>query len=781
MKNISLLLLLFITGIVNAQSVIIPDANFKAKLLASDIGNFIAYGSTGYIKIDADNDGEIGIDEALAVTKLRISNASINDLTGIEEFTNLTYLDCNSNQLNALNISVLTGLTYLKCSYNAITSIDFSTLTNLETLDCTQNQLSSLNINSPSINQIIISNNLFTSLNLSTFSSLTLLSCNFNALTSIETPNTLVNLQCSHNQLTDLDLTGYSQLTYLDCSSNQLTSLIVFGCYILDTVIVESNNFTTLDFSESGTRVLSCDNNPLLDYVNLKNGILSQGTVTPSPPVLSFTNLPLLKFICVDEVEAELVLLAGVNPTQVAISSYCTFVPGGNYNTITGTIQFDADNNGCDVSDSIHPYEKINILDVNNIPGSSFINNSGNYTFYTLGGNYLLTPEVQNPTYFTVFPPFSTINFPLLDNSTQTQNFCITANGVHPDLEIIIVPTTAARPGFDSEYKLIYKNKGNQTQTGTINLIFDDDRTDFVSSLPNVDNQAVNALLWNYSSIQPFETRVIDFTLNINSPVENPAVNDGDILEFTSSINYALGDETPLDNVFELNQIVVNSFDPNDKTCLEGSIITPENVGKYVHYNINFENTGTADAINIVVKDIIDISKFDLSSIQLLYGSHPIETKMTGNSVEFIFKNINLPPSSIQPIGGHGNVLFKIKTLPTLLIGDVIANIANIYFDYNAPIETNEARSTIALLSNPSFTKDKSITVAPNPAKNKVVIAAKSNLKSIQFYDVEGRLLQTVLEDKTTSTLDISNKAKGVYFLKIITEAGSSVEKLIKE
>jgi hypothetical protein len=780
MKNISLLLL-FITGFVNAQSVNIPDANFKAKLLASDISNFIAYGSTGYIKIDANNDGDIDFLEALAVTKLRISNASINDLTGIEEFTNLTYLDCNSNQLSTLNISVLTGLTYLKCSYNAITFIDFSTLTNLQTLDCTQNQLSQLNINSPSINQINISNNLFTSLNLSTFSSLTLLSCNFNVLTSIETPNTLVNLECSHNQLTDLDLTGYSQLTYLDCSSNQLSSLIVYGCYVLDFANVESNNFTTLDFSESSTRVLSCDNNPLLDYVNLKNGVLSQGTVTPSPPVLSFSNLPLLKFVCVDEVEAELVLLAGVNPTLVSISSYCTFVPGGNYNTITGTIQFDADNNGCDSNDSTHPYEKINILDGNNIPGSSFINSAGNYTFYTLGGNYLLTPEVQNPTYFTVSPPFSTINFPLLDNSTQTQNFCITANGVHPDLEIIIVPTTAARPGFDSEYKLIYKNKGNQTQTGTINLSFDDDRTDFVSSLPNVDNQSLNALLWNYSSIQPFETRVIDFTLNINSPVEIPAVNDGDILEFTSSINYALGDETPLDNVFELNQIVVNSFDPNDKTCLEGRFITPENVGKYVHYNINFENTGTADAINIVVKDVIDISKFDLSSIQLLYGSHPIETKLTGNSVEFIFKNINLPPSSIQPIGGHGNVLFKIKTLPTLLIGDVIANIANIYFDYNAPIETNEARSTIALLSNPSFIKDKSITVAPNPAKNKVVISAKSNLKSIEFFDVEGRLLQTVLEDKTTSTLDISNKAKGVYFLKIISEAGSSVEKLIKE
>jgi transcriptional regulator with GAF, ATPase, and Fis domain len=41
-----------------------------------------------------------------------------------------------------------------------------------------------------------------------------------------------------------------------------------------------------------------------------------------------------------------------------------------------------------------------------------------------------------------------------------------------------------------------------------------------------------------------------------------------------------------------LNQTVVNSLDPNDKICLEGNKITPEMVGKYVHYSIHFENSG---------------------------------------------------------------------------------------------------------------------------------------------------------------------------------------------
>ena len=52
-----------------------------------------------------------------------------------------------------------------------------------------------------------------------------------------------------------------------------------------------------------------------------------------------------------------------------------------------------------------------------------------------------------------------------IDNSVATQNFCITANGVHPDLEIVIAPIVPARPGFTVEYKIVYRNKGNQVMS----------------------------------------------------------------------------------------------------------------------------------------------------------------------------------------------------------------------------------------------------------------------------------------------------------------------------
>ncbi len=350
------------------------------------------------------------------------------------------------------------------------------------------------------------------------------------------------------------------------------------------------------------------------------------------------------------------------------------------------------------------------------------------------------------------------------------------------DLEVVMTTVgPAARPGFDSNYMVVFKNKGVIDINAAINVTFDDARTDFVSSVPAISNQVPNVLTWNFSNLNPFETRVIAFTLNLNTPSENQPLNAGDILNFIGTSSIILGEETSEDNTFELNQTVVNSYDPNDKSCLEGNVITPEDIGKYVHYNINFENVGSADAVNVVIKDIIDTTMFDMNSLQLLYASHPVETKIGGNKVEFVFENINLPPSIINPIGGHGNVLFKIKTLPTLVVGDQIANTANIYFDYNAPIETNEARSTFTALNNANFVKDESITVAPNPAKNVITITSKNKIQTMQLFDVQGRILQTVSENKKITTLDISNKSDGIYFLKVTTEVGSSVEKLVKE
>jgi hypothetical protein len=48
----------------------------------------------------------------------------------------------------------------------------------------------------------------------------------------------------------------------------------------------------------------------------------------------------------------------------------------------------------------------------------------------------------------------------------------------------------------------------------------------------------LNNLSWNFTDLKPFETREIEVTLNVNSPMETPAVNN-EILNYTATITSA--------------------------------------------------------------------------------------------------------------------------------------------------------------------------------------------------------------------------------------------------
>ncbi|WP_294823866.1 T9SS type A sorting domain-containing protein [uncultured Flavobacterium sp.] len=469
-------------------------------------------------------------------------------------------------------------------------------------------------------------------------------------------------------------------------------------------------------------------------------------------------------FLCIDDGEQQTLPLwiqYGIN-----INSYCTFTPGGNYNVITGSLLFNNDGN-CDSSGSVISNIKLDIND--GTESGSTISSTGLYNFFTQGGTYTVTPDFEND-FFTITPPFAEITFTEVDSLVTTQNFCLTPNGNHPDLDVVIVPF-GARPGFDANYKIIYSNKGNQTLSGDIVFTYQEDVLDFVAANPPQDSSSSGTLTWNYTGLAPFQQREIFVTLNVNGPMEIPAINIDDVLDFTAAISPVTDDEMPGDNAFELKEIMVGSYDPNDITCLEGNSVHPDKIGEYLHYNINFENTGTAPATFIVVKDVIDTTQFDMATLQMINASHPVQATITGNKVEFRFDDINLGPE------GKGNVVFKIKTLNTLQINDDVTQQADIFFDYNWPIVTNEATTVFEVLRRGEFEKDNTVRIYPNPSNGLVNITAASGIKSVQLYDMQGRLLQA----GSNASFDISGRAAGMYFVRVLTEAGMKVEKVVKK
>ncbi len=699
----------------------------------------------------------------------------------VSALTNLKKLSCSTNNIAVLDVAPLLQLTLLSCRGNTIQTLAVTDLTNLIYLDCSHNQLSQLAIeNLNNLEYLNMEDNAITSANVSTLAHLNSLIVSRNPINTLDV-STLINLyqlSCAQNGLTSLTITQTNnpQLTTLDFGGNPMTSFDFSGCPNLETLKCGDNQFSTLDLSANPHITSAYDfAGENLTYINIKNG------VSDAWNFYDFIYCTSLTHVCGDEGDlSEITYQLSSNPdlSNVQISSYCTFNPGGVYNTIAGTQTYDVDNNGCSGSDPYVPWLKIAINDgVTN--GATFTNTAGNFSFFTLSGNFVITPVFEN-AYFTATPVSANINFPSLDGSTQIQNFCVTPLGIHNDVEVILISRGNTRPGYDASYDLIYRNKGNQIQSGNITLNYDDAVLDYVAASPTVDSQATNLLTWNYTNLMPFETKYIYLTLNLNSPTEIPAVNDGDILNFSATIAPVAGDETPDDNTIAYAETVVNSFDPNDKTCLEGNTITPEMVDDYLHYLIRFQNLGTTAAQNVVIKDIIDTTKFDMASLQLTGSSHPQVTKITGNKVEFQFENINLPAEIDDAPGSNGYVAFKIKTKNNLVIGNSVSNKADIYFDYNFPIETNTATSTVALLGVNSF-ENTSVNVTPNPTKNIVHITSKGNITSVQLFDVQGRILETMTTNDEAVDFDLSQKSSGVYFVKVYTAKGVRVEKLIKE
>lgn len=809
---------------VNAQIINFPDDGLRQTLLLPNQYQFTVNPATGFpynvpqpvarnvsgspMVVDSNYNGQIEVSEAQNVYTLDLTpmagqpigggpSYSFSNLSGLENFTNLRNLTCgsivtfqnsmpslisfgfSSNTLSNLNIIVsrFPNLTNLSCSGTNLIVADVSLLTNLKNLSIGNSSLATINVaQNTTLEYLYCESNQLTAIDVTQNINLKELRCGFNQISSlnISNNNALQVLYCYNNNLSNLNVSQNPDLIRLNCANNQIFDLDLsqnnnlqeFSCY--------NTQVTTLDLSQKPNLYnIGCGNNNFLTYLNIKNG--RNGTV-------AFEGNPNLQYICSDDGELTAIqnLITQYGYTNCHVNSYCSFTPGGTFYTIQGNNKFDSDNNGtCDVSDLNLPNLKFNITDGTNT-GSVVSNTSGDYSIPVQAGTHTLTPVFENPTYFTASPPSVNISFPA-QTSPFTQDFCVTANGVHPDLEVLLLPIIRARPGFDATYKIIYKNKGNTTQSGTVNLAFNDAILDFVTANPVATSQTVNNLSWDFVNLLPFETREIGLTLNVNSPTDNPAVNNGDILNYTATITSAATDEMPSDNTFTLNQTVVNSYDPNDKTCLEGATIPPSKVGDYVHYMIRFENTGTFPAENIVVKDMIDLAKFDITSLVPMKGSHSFVTNITsGNKVEFIFENINLP---FDDANNDGYVAFKIKTKPTLVLGNTFSNTASIYFDYNFPIVTNTATTTIAALSRQDFEFNNYFSLYPNPVSDVLNITSNESIKisSINIYNTLGQLVLVIPNAEEIKAVDVSNLSSGHYFIKINSDKGTSNTKFIKQ
>jgi uncharacterized repeat protein (TIGR01451 family) len=459
------------------------------------------------------------------------------------------------------------------------------------------------------------------------------------------------------------------------------------------------------------------------------------------------------------------------NPGANIITQLTSLLP----NRISGKVKYNTNSDNCAtgsnfinrrVSTAAAPY---NYATYTNSTGDYhiLIPNTGNYTTSALTN--LGATFSSNPASVAVTSSGSGIDY----NNTD---FCIGSAAGYTDLNVAMFNVNEAQPGFVATYRIYYNNNGSTSLNGSIQLTYDNGKLSLAGALPAQDSTTANTLTWNYTNLLPFETRYISLSMNVAVP---PTVNTNDLLNFTVNATPLVGDNVPANNGLTWNQTVRSSFDPNDKTVIEGDAISLSQASNYLTYVTRFQNTGTANATTVVIKDLLD-PKLDWETFQPLASSHASNIQIqNGNAVTYTFPSIDLPYESANEPASHGWMVYRIKPKNDVAVGDIISSDSSIYFDYNLPITTNTATTEITALATTDFIKG-NFVVFPNPATNYLVIKAETDMEAnYEIFDVNGKLL---LNDTVESInpININALQSGFYFLNIKTNQGKATYKFIK-
>jgi uncharacterized delta-60 repeat protein/uncharacterized repeat protein (TIGR01451 family) len=161
--------------------------------------------------------------------------------------------------------------------------------------------------------------------------------------------------------------------------------------------------------------------------------------------------------------------------------------------------------------------------------------------------------------------------------------------------------------------------------------------------------------------------------------------------------------------------MITNSHDPNEKQALPSGIGAAHNVvpGEEIEYVIHFQNTGNDTAYTVTVVDTLDAG-LDVASFTQSASSHPYTLSISGKGqavLTFRFDQINLPDSTTNNLASSGLASYRMTVRSDTAIGTVIKNKAQIFFDYNAPIVTNETMHTIDTVTYKNLSKGSAVQV----------------------------------------------------------------------
>jgi len=453
-----------------------------------------------------------------------------------------------------------------------------------------------------------------------------------------------------------------------------------------------------------------------------------------------------------------------------------------NYNQIQGKTYADLNSNQQqEPGEPALAYLRITEVNSNRL---AFSHANGFYSVTVVDtGNFVVIPDYVN--LFTPVPSAHPVTFTSIHQSDSLNDFAFAPTSVSNDLCLTISPTSPFRSGFNASYTVNYSNQGTTTLLPTI-VFYPDANVSFLSASITPTTVTPDSVIFVLSAITPFQTGQITITISVDL-----GLPIGTLINSGAMILPIANDANPGCNSAYWEVLTTGSFDPNDILVnryflYDYEMSTPPDL----EYIINFQNTGNDTAFTVKILNQLDTTRLDLSTLNIVTTSHEADIRFVYHerNLEFVMNNILLPDSNVNEPMSHGFVRYRIKPKSTVAVGDFIQNSATIYFDFNNPVITNTAVTSIILPTGLSaIAYHTPPVIFPNPVANELTIQLKNSSHepvTIELFNIFGQRVMELFADKIPSgtwnkKFDVSSLDQGVYFIRINNNP-DSIGKIVK-
>jgi fimbrial isopeptide formation D2 family protein len=266
------------------------------------------------------------------------------------------------------------------------------------------------------------------------------------------------------------------------------------------------------------------------------------------------------------------------------------------------------------------------------------------------------------------------------------------------------VATTPARPGSELVISAMCVNLGSTPSLpADVELALPPEvgflSSESVGSGPGIYSPGKHSVTWNLGVLAPGQSSSERLRARV---LVSPSTPLGTQLCAMATVSPQAGDAAPANNVSTACRVVQNSWAANAK------YVSPEGTGSAgfisrddtLRYHVDFQNTGTDTAFDVVIRDTLDLD-LDVLTVQSGVSSHPYAFSISGRELSWTFSQLKLPDSLADEPESHGFVEYTARPSEAALVGAGITNKAAIVFDSHPPVLTNEVANAICPTAPP--------------------------------------------------------------------------------